>query len=392
MSQQLISRSPDLKRLRDDGFDIEILAGYLLVKDVAYVNGARQIVRGTLLSQLTTAGDRTGPPETHVAMLAGEYPCDKDGRELSQIRHQSGRQQLADGLTIDHSFSSKPFGGRAYIDYYEKMTAYVAILGGPARAIDPSVTAQTFPVIRPDDNDSVFNYIDTATSRAGIGLANNKLARGKVAIVGTGGTGSYVFDLIAKTPVEEIHLFDGDDFLSHNAFRAPGAASVEELSAKPKKVIYLRDLYARMRRGIVAHEYDITLDNVAELQSMGFVFLCMDAGEPKRVIVEALEEFGVPFIDTGMGVQLIDESLRGALRVTTSTPQQRDHFRTRVSLADSGIDEEYATDIQVVELNALNAALAVVKWKKLFGFYLDFGKEHNSIYSIDTDSLINDDQ
>ena len=61
---------------------------------------------------------------------------------------------------------------------------------------------------------------------------------GAVAIAGPGGTGSYVLDLVAKTPVRDIHLFDGDSFMSHNAFRAPGAASLEELRALPKKVDY----------------------------------------------------------------------------------------------------------------------------------------------------------
>ena len=66
-----------------------------------------------------------------------------------QIRHQSGSQRLADDLVVDHSFSSKPVVGRAYNDYYEKMNAYVAILVGPARAIDPDMSAQTFRRLRP---------------------------------------------------------------------------------------------------------------------------------------------------------------------------------------------------------------------------------------------------
>jgi tRNA A37 threonylcarbamoyladenosine dehydratase len=51
-----------------------------------------------------------------------------------------------------------------------------------------------------------------------------------------GGTGSYVLDFVAKTPVKEIHLFDGDIFDQHNAFRAPGAPSGEELEQRLKKV------------------------------------------------------------------------------------------------------------------------------------------------------------
>ena len=71
----------------------------------------------------------------------------------------------------------------------------------------------------------MFLYEDTASSRADIVTINSKLKSLRIGIVGLGGTGSYVLDFVAKTPVKEIHLFDGDTFDQHNAFRAPGAAS-----------------------------------------------------------------------------------------------------------------------------------------------------------------------
>ena len=58
----------------------------------------------------------------------------------------------------------------------------------------------------------------------------------------------------------------------------------------------------------------------------------------------------------------------------------------------ANINDDYDSNIQVADLNALNAALAVIKWKKLCGFYLDFVKEHHSTYSIDCNMLVNDDQ
>ena len=61
-----------------------------------------------------------------------------------------------------------------------------------------------------------------------------------VAIIGLGGTGGYILDFVAKTPVKQIRLFDPDVFLSHNAFRAPGAPMLEELRDAPKKVDYLK--------------------------------------------------------------------------------------------------------------------------------------------------------
>src|SRR5207302_11190786 len=62
-----------------------------------------------------------------------------------------------------------------------------------------------------------------------IGALSERLSQETVSIIGVGGTGSYILDFVAKAPVREIRLFDEDEFLQHNAFRAPGAPSLEEL-------------------------------------------------------------------------------------------------------------------------------------------------------------------
>lgn len=389
MSHQLISRSPDLKRLRDEGYDVEIVADHLVIRDVPYVNGVGEIKRGTLVSTLRLAGDVTDQPDTHVAHFAGEYPSDVNGRPIAQIAHASGRADLGGGLVVDHSFSNRPSNG--YRNYYEKMTRYIEIISAPAQAIDHKVSAQTHPVIECTEEESVFMYMDTASSRAEIGAVSDKLRIARLAILGTGGTGSYVLDLVAKTPVGEIHLYDGDVFSQHNAFRSPGAASATELREKPLKVDYLRRRYSNLHRHIVAHGYHATEENVRELEGMDFVFICMDKGTAKQGVVEKLEELGVPFVDVGMGLQLTDGALGGLLKITTSTEGKRDHFRKRVPFTDGGGNNEYDKNIQVADLNALNAALAVIKWKKLFGFYLDQEGEHYSLYAIGGNTLINED-
>ena len=50
---------------------------------------------------------------------------------------------------------------------------------------------------------------------------------------------------------------------------------------------------------------------------------------------------------------------------------------------------EYERNVQIVELNALNAALAVIRWKKHRGFYLDLGQEDRSTYTIDGNHMSN---
>jgi Ca2+-binding RTX toxin-like protein len=80
------------------------------------------------------------------------------------------------------------------------------------------------------------------------------------------------------------------------------------------------------------------------------------------------------------------------VRVTASTDTSRDAFRSRVSFTNPGRDDLYSNNIQIADLNALNAALAVIRFKKHFGFYKDLEREHFSAYQIDGNHILNEDQ
>jgi hypothetical protein len=166
MSQRSISRSADLKKLRNEGYDLEIRSGCLLVKDVPYVDSRKEVKRGILAMKLVLAGDETSRPDDHVAYFSGDHPCDENGTEITKIKHGSGEHSLAEGVVIQHSFSAKPKPNDSYPDYHAKVTTYVGILSGPAWRIDSTATAKTFPFIEPEkDSEEPFNYIDTASSR-----------------------------------------------------------------------------------------------------------------------------------------------------------------------------------------------------------------------------------
>ncbi len=390
MSPALFSLNADLKLLRDEGYVVEQRGGYLVMHQVPYVNANREVKIGKLISTLTLAGDRTQRPDTHVMHFDGEYPCQADGQQINAIRHQSITSDLGHGLKMRHSFSSKPDEG--YADYHKKMVAYAHILSGPASVLQPGLSPRVYQV--PDEpSDSMFHYTETASDRAGIGALTECLQGERVAIIGVGGTGGYTLDQVAKTPVAEIRLFDSDVFLQHNAFRAPGAPTIEELRAAVPKVEYFTSIYSRMHKGIIAHPVDLDAGNVHLLDGIDFAFLSMDAGDAKRAVVAKLEAMGVPFIDVGMGLELVDGSLGGILRVTTSTPAKRDHVHNgRISFHGAPADAVYATNIQVADLNMLNAALSVIKWKKIRGFYRDDEKEHHSTFTTDGNMLLNGDK
>jgi len=392
MLHRLIDHSPDLKKLRDEGFEIRIKSNHILISSIPYVNSKKEIHFGILISTLTVAGDKTGRPDNHVAYFVGEQPCNKGGSIISALIHGQNKTVLASGIEVDRSFSNKPPKG--YDDYYQKMTTYIKIISGPAQSIDDTLKAQTYRFVESEENESEFNYPDTNSSRAGISTITDKLKEQKVGIIGAGGTGSYILDFIAKCPVKEIRIFDNDEFILHNAFRSPGAPEQEVLKQTPKKVNYLHEIYSKMHSNIIVHDKYIDDSNLDELQGLDFVFICIDKGVIKKKIFDYLSKNNISFIDVGMGVEISnDNSLMGLLRVTTSINGNLDHitYKGRVSLSDGDDNDEYSQNIQIAELNALNASLAVIKWKKLIGFYYSADNEKHSLYSIDDNSIINDD-
>ena len=349
MSRRPIDRSRDLTWLQNDGYDLELRGknSLLLVRDVPYVDSARAVRRGTLIVKLSLAGDVTIKPADHVAYWSGLHPCHSDGRTITAFEHSNPAQGLGDGVRADFMFSAKA----DYRDYHHKVTTYIGRIEAEATKLEEGATARTFPVIRETKGERVFKYADTASSRAGIGALNDRVAGQRIGIVGLGGTGSYVLDLVAKTHVAEIHLFDKDVFSSHNAFRAPGAPTAEHLDCRLKKVAHFAAIYSNMRNGIVAHEVFLSEANLDLLAGLDFVFLCLDAGDAKRLVVEKLLALDTPFIETGMGVVLGNGQLGGIVRTSTSTPTTHAEVAPYISYAaGDGAANEYATNIQTADL------------------------------------------
>ena len=367
---------------------LKISSSHLVVNSVPYVNSKCEIVIGTLVSDLSLAGDITTKPVNHVIHFIGDHPCDKGGAIITPISHPSATRKLTPDIVINFSFSNKPLGG--YKDYHEKITRYIEIISAPAKALNPKVTACTFKVIPPKDDDSPFMYEDTASSRAGINALSEKLAVQKIGIIGLGGTGSYILDLLAKTPIREIHLFDGDEYQQHNAFRSPGATTLENLKRKLSKVDYLKEQYSHMHKGIVAHNVYLNESDLPQLIDFNFIFLCIDNGLAKKPIIEYMMKNKIPFIDVGMGLHLVDNELLGTCRVTSISNEKSDHLKDRISFAAPLEDDAYSQNIQIADMNMLNAAMAVIKWKKTCEFYQDMENEHNSTYSTNVNQMTSD--
>jgi hypothetical protein len=378
MSTWRTGRDAGVARLVEEGFEARHVNNHLVIQHVPYLTSSHQVQYGKLVAPITWVGnDYIEPPADHVVWFQGETPCDVTGAPLSDVIHSSISQEKFPGFPVNFMFSKKPAAG--YPNHYAKMTAYIAMLLGPAQAVDPNATPNTFAKLPEMEEWSPFRYRDSASARAGISELNAKVRGDRIAIIGLGGTGSYILDLVAKTEVAEIHLIDGDEFINHNAFRAPGAASLDQIVRRRKKVDYFAEAYEPFRSGVVPHGTYVNSANAWELlNGMDFVFLAADHTDEVADVAQWMRETDIRFIDVGVGLSHTSSGLNGTVRTTlivSETPQN-------ISVPSGVADDEYAVNIQVAEVNAMNAVLAVLRWKRLAGFYADGRSEYLSTYSL----------
>ena len=282
--------------------------------------------------------------------------------------------------------SFKPPSG-VYACLSDKIRQYARILLSAARQIDSAVTdtpGGSFQVV-PDDLPLV--YPDTNATRAGL-VDLNTLFRGHtIAIVGVGGTGSFILDHVAKTWVDRIILIDGDRFETHNAYRAPGAAAEETVQSMPNKAAYFAQQYSRMHKGVTAHPVALAEDNLQLLEGATFVFLAAADAEVRPEIMRWLRDKGVPFIDVGMSFREGAGGLTGIAKVTAYLPGDEIELPTAPALAPG--EDDYSSNVQIAELNALNAALAVIQWKRYLGFFATHTACNQTVYKLYLNELRN---
>lgn len=375
------------------GLRVSVQGSYLLLHDVPVVDDKRQLRLGTLIATIVYTDSQVFPPATHQVWFDGPFPCFADGRALEQLRHSDvAGGFIAQEVPGKYFFSNKDDGWSGYATHFDQLMHYWRIITDQARVIDPQCT-QPLSVgsAQVEARKGPFRYPDAASSRGRFEMASQKLTKLRVAIVGLGGTGSYVLDQVAKTPVSEIHLFDGDEFEIHNAFRAPSAA--QESDFGKTKVAYFRGLYDAMHTGIVAHETYITEVNVGLLGQFDFVFVCIDKGPARKLICSHLIDCGLAFVDCGMDMSLsTSDQIYGTCRVTMARQGMSHRFFERAPTMEDAGDGLYDQNIQIADANALNGILAVMRWKQHFGFYAMNWDWHQMEFVTNTMTLVRSDK
>jgi hypothetical protein len=380
--QKLVSHNDDLRRLVEKGYAVAFDSSYLVIRDIPYLDAERKLQTAGMVAKLEFIDQERVTQSDHQVFFAGSVPHGLDGQPIPNL--SGGPTQLALGdasadVVVQRSFSNKPKTG-SFQDFFEKIESYVAIISGPAIELH-GATPYTFRAVESVVADTIFKFHDTLTSRAEITDLSAKFHDDVVAVIGLGGTGAYVLDFLAKTPVREIRGFDPDPFHVHNAFRSPGRLESTELGKGKAEVYQAR--YDNFRTGLRIERKFIDASSVEELKGVSFAFVCVDKGVSRAGIFELLIGKHIPFIDVGMGLKRKDGLLNGQMRTTYYPIEHAAQVRDKgwAALADDANDI-YRTNIQISELNALNACLAVIKFKQLRGFYLQDVAAYNLLFEI----------
>ena len=318
-------------------------------------------------------------------------PNDQIGGAIHAVRittGQDGRVYNADGTPIGNlingdgktwsDISIKKGGQNSPEDdrtANEVIHRYAKQIVGAVSAANESETAR-------EATPSPFKIPNTFEDRSAIRPVQNRIRGRSIAIIGLGGTGSYVLDLVAKTPVSEIHLLDSDTVDWHTLFRAPGAPADQEIESLRTenllKVDYYSSKYAPLRHGIYPHSFRVENTSMwrdfLSAHPIDFAFVCIDqlpdCESPRQDAVYcALSETGVPFIDSGVSITVDGDALGGA--VTTSGYEAGSmEWKTAIPSAKAEGDLPGYRDVQLPEVNALAASLAVMEWRRRTGQYV----------------------
>ena len=329
----------------------------------------------------TSYDPATGKPDSRVGgdvhAVKVTIDAEYDGRVYHSDSSPIGNLVGGDGKTwsnisIKRGAPSQPEPDETAHDLLHRYAKH--LVGAVASAGHSEVISRALP--------DPFHIPNTFEARAGIAPVQDHIRGDRIAIIGLGGTGSFLLDLIAKTPLSEIHLLDSDRVGWHTLMRAPGVPTAEEIEQVRRgsllKVDYYRSKYPAFRGGIHAHPVRVDSPEMfAEFVSehpIDFAFICIDQlaeGDSARqdAVYRAVSAAGVPFIDSGVSITVEDSAVRGAV-TTTAYEAGSDVWEGAVPNARLHGDAPGYRNVQLPEVNAAAAVLAVMEWRRRTGQYV----------------------
>ena len=354
------------------GWTIEVDQNCIAVREVPYrkkdgETGTCQISVKTQDDGLTMKAPENGGGASHAAVLIGVsqgHAYQATGGPVGNVLWTDNTNQCVISIKRDDG---------EYVNAWHALVVYTATVAGEVGLEGRNQVERIFKFeIDGEDSREMRAWRDRAKGQ-------------KVAIVGLGGVGLWILDLMSKTHVDEIRIWDGDMVEGRNLLRAPGWASQDAIGKN--KAQYFGEHYKQMRRGISIHaEYWQADDHADVFQDIDFVFVAIDKEEHRTALCEFLEQMRVPFVDVGMGIELGQGQVRGSCQVFFSG-EDPERWRIGIPTVEGAGEKDYY-DLQLADMGALNAALAVGTWRRHIGQYESEKRDWLIRYLMESNDLI----
>ena len=361
-----------------EGFTVRDASGTVCAEGVPCLLADRAVGTCTIETSYDSTNNKPtsqiGGDEHAVRVtLDGEYDglvYNDDGTPIGN--HIGGDGKTWSNISIRKGSSRSPQKDETASDLIHRYAKQIVGAVSSARYTDTASLTRKSPFMIPN----------TFVARAALAPVQDRIRDQRIGIIGLGGTGAHVLDLVAKTSVKEIHLLDSDEVDWHNFMRAPGAPTTQEIEARRKerlrKVDYYLSKYASLREGIHAH--DVLVDSVStfleflSVHPIDYAFVCIDqlteSDSPRQDVVYcALNEATVPFIDSGVSISVEGSVVRGAVTTGAYDASSVEWKRAIPNARVEGNVPGYR-NVQLPEVNALAAALAVMEWRRRTGQYV----------------------
>ena len=306
---------------------------------------------------------------THVADIRGltnGAVCDRMGNQIGNPVRTDNGNSCTISIQRDEA---------GYRDGWEALKTYINAIYGGFLASDPSSSHQaerpyTFQILGERSRDEV-QWLD--------------LVRGeKTVIVGLGGVGAWIADLLVMADVAEINGWDDDLIEGKNIIRMPGAVSPDWIGKS--KAQWFEETYSKIHHQVHGHKESVSDQNAKEMcTNTTFGFVAVDNDEGREIACNAMAEVGIPFIDVGIAVNRIEDQITCSIRLTISAPYD-DAWRKAVPKVDKAGQDIYGK-LELPDIAAIAAGLVVQSWRKIRGQMAQDCASECMVYRAETNTI-----
>jgi hypothetical protein len=126
--RKLVSHNNDLAALVDKGYAVTFDSGWMVIRDVPYLDQQSALQWGAIATKLIFVDAVRVVQEDHTVLFAGVHPCGLDGVPIRLIdagAYPLTLSEACNDVVIERRFSNKPRETGKFENFFDKLESYV---------------------------------------------------------------------------------------------------------------------------------------------------------------------------------------------------------------------------------------------------------------------------